>query len=467
MSEEKKVSRRNYLKWVAGAAIGAAAVGAGGYYWYTTLPKGKPKLRYLGHAFYLPEDAVIKWKELEDQEIEATYQELWVVCQTQVADPKGWDVGGGGRYRPVIDAGIAQPIPLEKIPRWTTDSVLDIFNNSDQYFRPAQADRFDSLLWHEHGESLISVPCMWNFDSVTYLPEFVPYEEKGGTKTTMSYSELWNTEWKGRAGMQDEGLTVFSETCNELEAEGEIDPVANITNLENSEVDMIYNFLLPIVEAGQIKTFWFNYADIVHLLSTKELYLSSTWQPPCFDTRKAGTPAYYARLVNGPFFWYNSNYVSNETDPAKLDDCYKLMNWTLELYMSMLYTRQGYPTPACYYDDYKNGMGAEFYDWFHNGKATYLPIDEIMAEIWPDNPEFADLEERLQNALFMPDEYFKHFWTGEPPRTGSPDPNGNLRDIGSNEDKMDITRYFLSPDLPDNNDYYVSKYEELKAHMPV
>jgi spermidine/putrescine-binding protein len=308
---------------------------------------------------------------------------------------------------------------------------------------------------------------MWNFDSVTYLPEFLPYTEEGGTKTTMSYSELWNTEWKGRAGMQDEGLTVFSETCNELEAEGEIDPVANITNLEDSEVDMIYNFLLPIVEAGQIKTFWFNYADIVHLLSTKELYLSSTWQPPCFDTRKAGTPAYYARLVNGPFFWYNSNYVSNETDPAKLEDCYKLMNWTLELYMSMLYTRQGYPTPACYYDDYKNGMGDEFYDWFHNGKATYLPIDEIMTEIWPDNPEFADLEERLQNALFMPDEYFKHFWTGEAPRTGSPHTRGNLRDIGSNEDKMDITRYFLSPDLPDNNDYYVSKYEELKAHMPV
>jgi hypothetical protein len=90
-----------------------------------------------------------------------------------------------------------------------------------------------------------------------------------------------------------------------------------------------------------------------------------------------------------------------------------------------------------------------------------------MTEIWPDNPEFADLEERLQNALFMPDEYFKHFWTGEAPRTGSPHTRGNLRDIGSNEDKMDITRYFLSPDLPDNNDYYVSKYEELKAHMPV
>jgi hypothetical protein len=89
-----------------------------------------------------------------------------------------------------------------------------------------------------------------------------------------------------------------------------------------------------------------------------------------------------------------------------------------------------------------------------------------MKEIWTDHPEFADLPERLQNALFLPDVYFRHFWTGEPPRTGSPDPKGNLRDIGSVDDKLKITRYYLSPDLPDNNDYYVTKWEQLKANIP-
>jgi hypothetical protein len=38
--------------------------------------------------------------------------------------------------------------------------------------------------------------------------------------------------------------------------------------------------------------------------------------------------------------------------------------------------------------------------------------------------------------------------------------------LGSTEDKEKITRYFTSPDLPDNNEYYVSKYEELKAQIP-
>ena len=465
-AETAKMSRRKYMAAVGGVVV-VAAVAGGGYYYYQQATKPKEKLRYLGHPFYLPEDAVLKWKEVTGQTIEATYQELWVVCQTQVSDPKAWDVGGGGRYRPVVNANVLEPIPLEKVPRWQADKAVDLFNNAQKYFRPAQADRFNSLLWHEQGKSLIAVPCMWNFDSVTYLPEHVPYEEHGGEKTTLDYSEIWNPEWKGRTGMQDEGFTVFSETANVLDATGQIEMLPNITNLTPAEVDKVFNFLLPIVKSGQIKTFWFKYSDIVSLLSTRELWMSSTWQPPCFDTRKAGTPAYYARLVHGPFFWYNSMYVSKEGNPAVRDDCYKLLNWTLDLYMQMIYTRQGYPTPMWGWDDYRKAMGSEFFDWFFTGGATYKPIGDIMKEIWSDKPEFATLPERLQQALFTPDVYFKHFWTGEAPRTGSPDPHGNLRDLGSVDDKVKITRYFLSPDLPDNNDYYVKRYEELKASLPV
>jgi len=328
------------------------------------------------------------------------------------------------------------------------------------------AKRFSELLWHEPGKSLIAVPQMWNFDSVTYLPEFVPYEEHGGEKVSFSYSELWNPEWKGRTAFQDEGFTTFTETANELEATGQAGPYENFTNLSPSEVDEIFNFLLPVVKSGQIKTFWFKYSDIVSLFTSKEIYLASTWQPVCFDARKAGVPAYYARLVNGPFFWYNSFYASKYVSDEMFEYICEITNWCLDLWMQMLYTKQGYPSPDWAWEDYRDAMGKEMFDWFFMGERTYSPIDEIMNEIWPDHPEFAELPERLQNALFLPDMYFKHFWTGEPPRTGSPHPKGNLRDIGSVEDKLEITRYYLSPDLPDNNDYYVTKWEELKANIP-
>jgi len=133
----------------------------------------------------------------------------------------------------------------------------------------------------------------------------------------------------------------------------------------------------------------------------------------------------------------------------------------------MLMTKQGYPSPRIYSEDYKEAMGDEFYDWFYMDKATYLPISEVMQELWPEREDIWALPERLQNALFLPDVYFRHFWTGEAPRTGSPNPLGNRRDIGSVRFKQEITNYFLTPDLPDDNEYYVTKWEELKANLPV
>jgi spermidine/putrescine-binding protein len=486
-------SRRNFLA-AAGGAVVVAALG-GGYYYMTsqgptppaqttattetmgpqttappaTTAAGKVTLRYLGFPFFLPQDAIAKWKELTGQTIEATFAEAFVIGQKQLENPSAWDFGGSLRHRPLVTAGVLQKMPLSKIPRWQTDKLADLFVHPEKYFSEPQAKRFNNLIWADAGQSrtdLISVPCIWNFDSVTYLPEFLPFEEHGGSKTTLSYTELFKPEWKGKVGMQDEGYTSFTEPANMLNATGQMDISGAISSMTRDEVDKVYNYLLPIIKSGQIRTFWGNYADIVNLLSTKELYLASTWQPPCFDCRKAGTPAYYARLENGPFFWFNSNYMSTGANSAAVEDCLKVMNWTQEQWMQLLYTRQGYPSPGVGWEDYKSAMGPEFYDWFFNGKTTYLSTGDVMKDIWKDKPEFWDLPERTQNALFTPDVYFRQFWTGEPPRTGSPDPKGNLRDLGSTDDKEKITRYFLSPDLPDDNEYYVTKFEQLKANIP-
>jgi hypothetical protein len=435
----------------------------------TTTPQAQPTLRYLGFPFFLPQDAIEKWRTDTGQTIDATFTEAFIIGQRQLENPNAWDFGGSLRHRPLVTAGILEDIPLSKIPRWQTDKLADVFVRPEDFFSAAQAQRFNFLLWADQGRSrdaLISVPCIWNFDSVTYLPEFVPFEEHGSASTTLSYTELFDPEWKGKTGMQDEAFTSFTEPANVLDATGQMNISGAISSMTTAEVDQVFNYLLPIIRSGQVRTFWGVYGDIVNLLSTKELYLASTWQPVCFDTRKAGTPAYYSRLVNGPFFWFNSNYVSTGANPNAIEDTFRVMNWTQEVWMQLLYTRQGYPSPGVGWDDYKSAMGAEFYDWFFNEKATYLPIADVMRDIWPDKPEYADLPAKTQHALFTPDVYFRHFWTGEAPRTGSPHAEGNLRDLGSIEAKAEITRYFLSPDLPDNNEYYVSKYEQLKANIP-
>jgi len=159
----------------------------------------------------------------------------------------------------------------------------------------------------------------------------------------------------------------------------------------------------------------------------------------------------------------NGTAISPRANPDALEDAYRYANFKLTSWYAIELAKTGYMSTTFGYDDVKQGMGEEYYDWFYGGKATYKPIGEVMKESWPDRKEFWTLPARLQNALFQPSVYFK---TGTPPRTGSPDPNGSLRDIGSTEDKAKAAKWFAAPDWPDNMDYLVSRYEDLKANLP-
>ncbi len=494
MSEEEKISRRKYIKYAAAGAVAVGAAAAGIY--YLTLPtapeeelpaskeyldkfpdweyywnKGEalPTLKYLGGAWMMYPEVAEFWEKVHKQPVEASYLDLFIMAQRIVAtEGYGWDVGGVARFPPIKKAEIIQPIPVSNLPMWKEDKVVDIFIHPETYFKAENAERFNYNLWFSEDDytsrqNLAMVVTNWNFDSVTYLPEFLPYEEKGGAATSFSYSQLWNPQWKGRAMMQDEAMTVFGETANELDATGQMDISGATTNLTRAEVDTVYNYLLPIIESGQIRTFWFKYGDCVNLLSTKEIYIGSTWQPPCYDCRRAGTPAYYARLKNGPFFWFNGDILSKRT--AIAEDVFKFMNFRIGIWWdAFILGLNGYGTFTSNYDEVREYMGAEFFDWANRGNATYLPIDQVIKDwCWPDKEDLWTLDERLQQALFLPDKYFP---PGAEPRTGSPNAKGNLRDLGSIADKLDITRYSISPDLPDDETYYVEKYTDLKAHIP-
>lgn len=466
MTEE--VTRRKYIKYVAAGAVAVAAAGVAGYYLYPRPPAIKT-IRYLGHPFWLPEDAVPMFEEdYPGAEVETTYVDFYLVGERQLADPSAWDLGGSGRYRPIVTRGIYKPIPAEKAPRWKEGKAVDVFVNADRYYDPEMAERFNNLLWvpGEEGETLIAVPNMCGWESQNYLPEFIPYEERGD-ETSMSFEELWNPEWKGRIALIDEGFDNFCRFANYLDYTGQLTFEGALSNLSPSDLDKVFNFMLPIFEAGQVKSYWSKYGDIVAMMSTKEIWLSVSWVPVSLDCRKAGIPAYHAAITEGPCFWYNCSFLSKEGNPDVTDEAIALANYHLELPIQKLYAKMLYTSCAPNWDDLKEAMGDEFYEWYHNGAATYTPIDEIMKETWPDNEEYWTLPERLQNGLFLPEIYFKHFWTGESPRTGTPDPHGKTRDLGSIKFKNEITRWFLSPDLPDDNDYYVEKWEELKASVPV
>jgi hypothetical protein len=300
-------------------------------------------------------------------------------------------------------------------------------------------------------------------DSIAYLPEFVPYVEDGSKATTLSTSELWNPEWKGKAALFFVASENLGLVARYLQLNGQMTLGSYPGNLSTAELDKIYNFLLPIVKSGQFKEFWTDYGSVVTLLSTKELYLTVSIEPVIFDVRAAGTPIYYANLKEGPVLWMNGQVISPHANPDVLEDAYSYVNFKLAAWYALELSKTGYMSTTYGYDDVKQGMGEEYYGWFYGGSATFEPIGQVMKDIWPDHQEFWTLPAGIQNALFVPTVYFK---PGTPSRTGSPDPNGNVRDIGSTEDKAKAAKWFAAPDYPDNINYYVSRFEDLKANLP-
>ncbi|TLY14121.1 MAG: hypothetical protein E6K86_08735 [Thaumarchaeota archaeon] len=473
-----KITRRQAISRMGGVAavvVVAAVAGAGGYYLLQqqSKPGGSTQtiapgttLVYLGDGVDLGQTAINEFKSETTVGINFTSIDFFTLQQKLLATGgTGFDIAFTGRIRDLVKAGYIAPIDVTLLPRWKTSDLEPLINNPGSFLGANYVTRFNYLLWATLGSKLNALNNIWNYDSVSYNPNVLPFQENGGQTTTISYKELFNPSWKGKVALQDEGLTTFSETANMLEGSKQIPAVADtVTNLTQGELTSVVNYLSPIIKTGQVKTFWSDLGTIITLMSTSEVLAASTWQPVCYGTRDAGTPCYYARLENGPFFWWNGDFLPSHYDTSKQAADYAFFNFMMSPWWAANTAHNGYGTANALSPDVKSFMGDEFWGWMFSGTATYQPLSKIITDTWGStHPEFASLPARVQSALFTPDKYFP---TGATPRTGSPDPNGVTRDLGSISDKNKITRYFLSPDFPDNPTLYTNQWASLKATVP-
>jgi hypothetical protein len=483
LTEKKKVSRRKFIAGAGGVVVVAAAAAAG---YYATLPKpttmpgnvtvtpgnstltsglvAPPPLRVYSNALYDSDALFAQWKQLYNQDIDFTNIDFSVLTDKVLATGgDGWDVAGVLTCKPLVAANVYTPIPVQKLPRYDPAHIYPAIVNPGNYFDAATAQRFSSSTWIQEGVTLAWVPFLYGMDTMSYLPEFVPFVEHGASATSLSTSELWNPEWKGKAALFPWVNEDFGFLARYMQVNGQITLDSYPGNLSTAELDKIYNFLLPVVKSGQFKVFWEDYGSAVTLLSTKEIYLTPCIEPIIYDVRAAGTPVYYANIQEGPMLWMNGQVISPHVNPAVLEDAYAYVNYKLSAWYALQLSKTGYLSTTYGYSDVPQIMGEEYYDWFYEGDATFEPITQLTKEIWPNNQAFWTLPAGIQNALFVPNVYFK---PGTASRTGSPDPNGNLRDLGSTEDKAKAAKWFAAPDYPDNMNYYVSRFEDLKTNLP-
>lgn len=491
--EKSKVNRRRFLAYAAGGVVVVGAAAAGAYYLTApgptptstattsapptsalttaagTTAAAKGRLRFIAGSWDGSWDQPNK-KFTEDTGIGLDVEVPPVIpLTTRIigAGAGGFDIATGfsavGKPLLMADPPIIQPTDVSRLPMWTQENVDPIWSEPEKYVTDEVIlGKMKFYLWGDpyreetpklnglkRGQVYALWPDIYNWDGIAYNPDFLPYEEKG-SQVSFSYGEMYNPEWKGRVAYQPTFITNFCWTAAYLAKSGQWEGPRrkDFYDLEPDEIDKMVDFMIPYVKNGQIRAFASEMGEHVTLLASKEVWITQAWQPVLMEVRRAGTPCYYANAKEGLEWWYNGQSASATLSGQKLDDAYTYQNWRISPWFTDNIAGLGYNTPTYVSDQFKKYIGDEKWGWMYGGNATYKPITEIV----PGEPE------RRANAMFVPEKYT---WSKEP---GTPDPKGNLRDLGPIPDRE--KRMMMFDTWFEYADYAVEAWSKVKAAKP-
>jgi hypothetical protein len=374
----------------------------------------------------------------------------------------GWDVCLGSYHTySIVKSGVVKPIAMSAVPRWEKGHMSSIEEDPHSVLKNSiYADMLAEGLWVKGQEGVMTYgisPCS-NWDSIGYNPEFLPYDERGNLLRSASMEDVLNPDNKKFGIGYPHGPTeFFGYLGNYLEKSGQMSFGRGVSDPTKQEIDAMADYIAPYIKDGQFKTFWVDYGECVSILSTREVCITPTWEPAVMDCRRAGTPSYYAASKWGVYFWRSPDMISTKTDLPDLA-INSFLNWRSSPTWTRFITRNGYTTSAYLWDDIRTFMGPEFYDWHHLGRSTYKSYQDWMPIVWPERPEFAKLDPRIGNGLFLPDKYNWSMTEGKTSTTG------NYKSQGSVEDKNSNTGFVQY--WPQEADYFVESLTRLVAMKP-
>jgi spermidine/putrescine-binding protein len=209
------------------------------------------------------------------------------------------------------DALAAQNVVVEldvsRIPNWK--NILPIYNEGG-----AAADTI------RHEGKIVAVPYISNADSLAYN-----YSEIG--QDLNSWEALFDSQFKGRAAMQNDFGPTLTNTAIYLKQSGKQD-IEDPSNMSAAEVKGVCQFLIEKKKSGQFRTFWDGFQNGVSLLSSEEVLVSSCWEPvQIVAAKKSGKDIRYGTMKEGHQTWNNAFMLTKGgMERGKADAFYKLMN---------------------------------------------------------------------------------------------------------------------------------------------
>lgn len=214
---------------------------------------------------------------------------------------------GGGMEDALASQGAILPIETSRIKNW--DKLLGIY-----------ADKQPGTDTIRYEGKIYSVPYISNADSLAYN-----YTEIG--EDLNSWEALFDSQFRGRAAMQNDFGPTFTNTAIYLKQSGKQD-IVDPSDMTEAEVKGVAEFLIDLKKKGHFRTFWDGFQNGVDLLASEEVLVSSCWEPvQIVAARKAQKDIRYGTMKEGHQTWNNIWMLTKGgKERNKEDDFYKLMN---------------------------------------------------------------------------------------------------------------------------------------------
>jgi len=218
---------------------------------------------------------------------------------------------GGGMEDVLASQKAIVPIDTSQINNWG--------NLLPHYSRGGMGE--DTI---RNGGTVFAVPYISNADSLAFN-----FAEIG--QELNSWEALFDSQFRGRAAMQNDFGPTFTNTAIYLKESGKQD-IVNPSNMTAKEVEGVAKFLIGLKKKGHFRTFWDGFQNGTDILASEEVLVSSCWEPvQLVAARKADKDIRYGTMKEGHQTWNNVWMLTKGgQDRGQSDAFYKLMN----LYLS-------------------------------------------------------------------------------------------------------------------------------------
>src|SRR5262245_17138755 len=342
-----KVSRRHILRGAAAAA--GVAIGSGAIKGFPTIWAQNIKDVTLLHVG-------MSYSTIIDIARQAT-KELGFTVEMAVTDHPGFinrvttqpdsvDIGDGELWQAylIVPRGGYQPIDTKKIKLW--DKMTPIYTKgqfagkevSRQGISPYEvqylADQDAKAFANGPTELATFVTGFYNADTLGMRPDLI-------TRPVEHWNELFNSEFKGKAAIQDIPAIGIMDAAMALESHGDI-KYADKGNMTRDEIDKTIQALIDLKKQGHWRALWSTFDESVNLMAAGEVVIQSMWSPAVTAVRSRGIPCYYVPLKEGYRGWGNGLSLMRHLSGIKLDAAYDYLNWYLSGWVGGFIAKQGY-----------------------------------------------------------------------------------------------------------------------------